>query len=225
MTQPSAIPHKRWIKGILALFLVNFVLFAAAFLIFNERLPDIMPTHFNVAGDVDDTAPKWQFWLMYGGLAVLLPSILSATRFIDPRKENYARFESFYSMFRWAISLFLHGVFVFVILHSLGYSFPMNKIIVSALGLLWIVVGNRMGQVRSNFFMGIRTPWAIMDENNWNQTHRLAAKLWVAAGLLMLISAWIAPSSWTVVVVLVCALGSSLAPVVYSYSLHRRKSP
>lgn len=223
--QPQNATTKKWTKDIWALLIVNFAIFAAAFLVFDRQLPDVMPSHFDMNGNQDGSMPKWQFWLFYGGLGVLLPPAVAAMRFIDPRKENYARFEGFYKLLRWVISLFLQGLFITIILHGLGHSIPVHKVIAGALGALWVVIGNRMGQVRSNFFIGIRTPWTLVDENNWNRTHRLAAKLWVLAGLIMFVMAWFATGIWVTVLILVCVLGSSIVPVVYSCLLHRRANP
>lgn len=202
----------------------NILLFVILYLIFNERLPQEVASHYNINGEQDRTMAKWSFWLLYGGVGVFLPTVLSGLRYIDPRKKNYTRFEGYYDLMRWAISLFLHGVMLLVILDNVGYELPTLSLVIGGLGVLWIVIGNRMSQVRSNFFVGIKTPWALTDENNWRLTHRLGARLWVAAGVLMFASAWFVPSAWTVVVLLTCTLASSLVPVAYSYTIHRRKS-
>ncbi|WP_235427020.1 SdpI family protein [Cohnella kolymensis] len=197
--------------------------FLILFLSFNERLPDVMGSHYNLKGEQDGTMPKWGFWLMYIGLGVAMPTILSVMRYVDPRRDNYTRFEDYFYIMRWAISLFLHGVLLVVILTNLGYELPMMNLVVGAMGILWLVIGNRMGQLRSNFFIGVRTPWALTDENNWRLTHRLSARLWFLAGLIMFASAWFVPAAWITVVLLICVLCSSLIPTVYSYVLHSRK--
>ncbi|QMV41631.1 SdpI family protein [Cohnella cholangitidis] len=202
----------------------NVLLFLILYFIFNDRLPDQVASHYNIRGEQDDTMAKWSFWLMYAGIGVALPTVLSFMRHIDPRKKNYARFESYFDLMRWAISLFIHALFMAIIIDQAGYRLPIVNLIVGGLGLLWIVIGNRMGQVRSNFFIGIRTPWALLDENNWRLTHRMGARLWVVSGILMFASAWFVPSPWIAAIVLTCALGSSLIPAVYSYMLHRRIS-
>lgn len=213
----------KWSKNDWIMLGTNALLFVILFLIFDNRLPASMASHYNVHGEQDDTMAKWSFWLLYAAIGVALPTILSAMRYIDPRKKNYTRFEGYYQLMRWAISLFMHAVILLVIMDNLGYKLPAIQLVIGGLGLLWMIIGNRMGQVRSNFFVGIKTPWALSDENNWRLTHRLGARLWFIAGLIMFASAWFVPSSWTVGVLLTCVLASSLIPTVYSYILSRRK--
>lgn len=203
---------------------VNIALFATMYVLFNDRLPDVVGTHYNMNGEQDGTMSKISFWLMNAALTIALPSLLSVMRFIDPRRHNYNRFESYYYLICWAISLFLQVTILLVILNNLDYDIPVLHFVLGGLGLLWMVIGNRMGQLRSNFFIGVRTPWAITDEDNWRNTHRLSARLWFVAGLFMFISAWIIPISLFLPVLLVCVLTSSLIPVIYSYVIYVRKT-
>jgi len=226
MTNPAernAVNDKStWSKRDWILLGTNVLIFAVLYLLFDHRLPDQVASHYNISGEADRTMTKWSFWLMYAGIGVALPTFLSVMRYVDPRKNNYARFEGFYVLIRWAISLFLHSVMLLVLLDNVGYRLPMANFVMGGIGILWMVVGNRMGQARSNFFVGIRTPWALTDERNWKLTHRLGGRLWVAAGAIMFASAWFTPATWTVVVLLVCALSSSLVPFAYSYLIFKR---
>ncbi|WP_372629623.1 SdpI family protein [Cohnella sp.] len=213
-----------WSKKDWLLLATNAAIFIALFLAFNHRLPDIVASHYNINGEADRTMAKWSFWLMNAALTVALPALLSVMRYVDPRKNNYARFQDYYYLMRWAISLFLHSALLLVILDNVGHKLPMLNLVLSGMGLLWMVVGNRMGQIRSNFFIGIRTPWALMDERNWRLTHRLAGRLWVMGGILMFLSSWLIPTGWAVGVLLSSALLSALVPAVYSYLIYRKKS-
>lgn len=200
----------------------NAVIWAIFYFAFNDRMPDTVASHFNFQGEQDRTMAKGAFWLMYAGLGIALPALLSVIRFADPRRQNYSRFKDYYYVMRWAISLFLHGVFLLIILTSLNEKLPHMNILLGGLGVLWVIIGNRMGQLKSNFFIGIRTPWALMDENNWRLTHRLGGRLWVAAGLVMFASAWFVSVAAIPYVLISSALFSSLIPFVYSYLLFAR---
>ncbi|RUS43100.1 SdpI family protein [Cohnella sp. AR92] len=225
MTESRASSEKSffWSKRDTWLIAINLALLALSYAFFNHRLPGEVASHYNVHGEVDGTMPKGGFWLLYGAIAVLLPAFITVMRHFDPRRGNYARFEPYFVLIRWGLSLFFHALFTTIILSELGYSIRIPNVIIGGLGLLWIVLGNRMSQVKSNFFVGIRTPWALTDETNWTRTHRLAAKLWVIAGILMFAAAWLTSNLWLAIVVLVCAGGSSLIPAVYSYLLYARK--
>jgi len=227
MTNPvdrEEIAKPRWSRKDWILLGTNALIFVVLYLIFDRRLPDEVASHYNIRGEADDTMSRGGFWLFYAGMGVALPTVLSLARYVDPRKSNYARFEGYYDLMRWAISLFLHSVLLLVLLDNVGHKLPVPNFIMGGLGILWMVIGNRMGQVRSNFFIGFRTPWALSDERNWKLTHRLGARLWFAAGAIMFASAWFTPAGWTIAVLLVCALSSSLVPAAYSYLLSRRGS-
>ena len=83
-------------------------------------------------------------------------------------------------------------------------------------GLLFIVLGNYMPKFRQNSFMGIRVKWTLESEANWNATHRMGGKVWVAGGFACLAGAMLPIQAMGVVfpVVLVTV---ALAPIVYSY--------
>ncbi|MFC5401696.1 SdpI family protein [Cohnella soli] len=202
----------------------NALIFMAMFLIFNHQLPEQVASHYNINGDQDRMMAKWSFWLMYGLIGVLLPAIISVSRLIDPRKNNYTRFQGYFDLMRWAISLFLQAIFLIVILDNTGHKLPALNLVMGGIGVLLIVIGNRMGQLRSNFFVGIRTPWALMDEDNWRKTHRLGARMWVLCGLILFIAAWFAPAPWLAGIVIAAVAVCAGIPTLYSYLLFRGKS-
>ncbi|MFY9500060.1 MAG: SdpI family protein, partial [bacterium] len=83
-----------------------------------------------------------------------------------------------------------------------------------------IIIGNVMGRIRPTFFVGIRTPWTLADDEVWRKTHRLAAPLWVLAGFLGLVTA-ILPPPWNALGLLAPLFLAAIVPVVYSYLIYR----
>lgn len=90
------------------------------------------------------------------------------------------------------------------------------------LGFLFAVMGNLMPKIRQNYFIGIKTPWALEDEDNWRRTHRMAGRLWFAAGLLMMLLS-VLPKEILTGSILGLASAMALVPYIYSYSLFRSK--
>lgn len=88
------------------------------------------------------------------------------------------------------------------------------------IGFAILVMGNYLPRCRYNFTMGIRTPWTLNDEKNWNKTHRIAGFFWTAGGILMVVLGYfrMAVLYFAVLAVIV------LVPVGYSYVLYRRES-
>lgn len=220
-TDPKTFPL--WSKQDTWLLLLNAALVAVAFLLFNHRLPDTVSAHFNRFGEQDRTMSKGTFWVFYSVLNIALPAAMTFTRRLDPRREHYEKFRGYFVLIRWALSLFLQLMFWMIILYDLGYSVSISKFILGAMGVLWVVLGNRMGQVKSNYFIGIRNPWTLSDDEIWRQTHRLGGKLWFVTGILMFALVWFVPSGWAVFVLLAGAAVSGLIPYGYSYLLYARK--
>ena len=100
-----------------------------------------------------------------------------------------------------------------------GLNVRINEMIIAGTGLLFVIIGNYLGKVRKNFFIGIRTPWTLASDEVWNRTHRIGGKLFILSGVVIWIGALLGlPLTWTVGV----AVGLVFIPVVYSYFLYRR---
>lgn len=179
-------------------------------------LPERVPTHWNVLGQVDGWTPR--AGAVWGGLGLLVTLWLGllAVPAIDPRRHHYAAFAGTYRLIRAAIVAFLAGLYVFVLLHGAGLA--ADPVLYARLGvpLLLIVIGNSLGRVRPNFFVGIRTPWTLADEGVWRRTHRFGARTMVAAGLVGLPAAALPGPAGFAAMIGALLLGS-LAPVAYSY--------
>ena len=87
------------------------------------------------------------------------------------------------------------------------------------IGLLFIVIGNYMPKTKQSYTMGIKLPWTLASEENWNRTHRLAGFLWVIGGVYFLAMTFI---GWSLVAFLIPLAVMVLVPAVYSYLLYRK---
>jgi uncharacterized membrane protein len=198
------------------------VLVAAAFLmsaLLYRRLPERMPTHWNIRGEVDayGSRPFGAFLLpaMMGGLFLVFLALPA----ISPRGFRFDRFHAVWGIFQTAILGFLFLVHTLVLSAAMGKRVDMTRVIEAGIGLLLAVLGNFMGKITRNFFVGIRTPWTLASEEVWMRTHRLGGKLFVLAGLMTFVLA-LAGAGPTAIAFVVG--GAALAPVVASYFLYRR---
>lgn len=172
-----------------------------------------VPLHWNAAGTIDGYAEKWvAFALTFGVylLLVLLPRI-------DPSGANYAQFATAYGVIRLAILALLVIVIGSV---ALGARIVADGLLEVVIGVFLIVVGNVMGKVRPNWFVGIRTPWTLSSKRSWAKTHRLGGWLFMAWGLLE-IAAGLALSSWRPQVLIGSVVLVVGVLVVYSYLVWR----
>ena len=90
------------------------------------------------------------------------------------------------------------------------------------LGLLFMLIGNYLPKCRRNFTLGIKVKWALCNDENWNMTHRFGGKVWVLAGLALLILAFI-PEQVFFVTFLPVLLVMIFAPILYSYLYYRKQ--
>jgi len=119
---------------------------------------------------------------------------------------------------RWIVPVLSIIIVPMMLFYELGYDMDMEKIACTIIGVLFVVIGNYLPKCRQNYYVGIKIPWTLKSEENWNRTHRLGGFVWMICGVLMLISAWVGTSRMTVAVL----FAMILVPVAYSYILHRR---
>jgi len=94
-----------------------------------------------------------------------------------------------------------------------------SRAVMGGVSLLIALLGNVLGKVRRNFFVGVRTPWTLANEHVWYATHRFAAKTFVAAGLTGLACAILDAPFW---LPLAAILTGALAPALYSLILYKQ---
>jgi len=185
------------------------------------HLPERVPSHWNFRGEVDGYSSR--FWgafgipLMTAGIYVMMLVL----PLIDPRRQNYQKFAGVYRLFRAVMVIFMTGLYAVVLLSALGHQIAVDRITMAGISLLFVVLGNFMGQIRHNYFVGIKTPWTLADEQVWQKTHRLGGRLWVAAGLVGLAASLIGGAAGGII--LAVSLGTAtIIPVVYSFLVFRR---
>lgn len=182
--------------------------------LFWDRLPDQIATHFG-QGNVPDgwsSKPMAVF-----GLPLILVALHLFCIFItlnDPKKKNIGR--KILPIIFWMIpiiSLLVNSATYGI---ALGLKIDIELIVSLLLGLLFIIFGNYMSKIRQNYTVGIRLPWTLSSEVNWDKTHRLAGKLWIVGGVLVLFNVFLKWTGFLIGILLVIVF----VPMVYSYALY-----
>lgn len=189
-------------------------------LILWNKLPDQVPTHWNSAGEVDGWSSK--VFAVFG-----LPIVLFAVHWmcilvtsVDPKKQNIEGKVLWIVFWICPIISLLVGMLSYGA--ALGVEFKVDKIMLAIMGIMFIVIGNYLPKCKQSYTVGIKLPWTLNDEENWNRTHRMGGKLWVISGIILLLSMLLSTSAMAIVVLAVVGV-SVLVPTVYSYLLFREK--
>lgn len=183
-------------------------------------LPDRVPVHWNASGQIDRYGSKLEGLLLVPLLAIALYAVLLVAPRIDPGRANYARFAGSYATMRLAILAFLAVVYAAIVISGAGAPLDVPTVVGLAIGALLVLLGNLMGKVRPNWFVGIRTPWTLSSTRSWDQTHRLGGWLFIAMGVAIALAL---PSRSPVALVAAFAFGlvCTIVLVAYSYVVWR----
>lgn len=211
---------KRALRGELVQLLPVAAMFAAAALCWSH-VPDRIALHWNLHGEADRFGGKFSGLLLLPLISLAVYLLTFLLPLCDPGRANYRAFAGTYNVIRLSIMLFLSSVHAVVVLIALGYRINIMTVVGVGLGVLFILLGNAMGKIRPNWFVGIRTPWTLSSKKSWTKTHRLAGWLFVVMGLFA--AAWgIVPTVWMLGMMLTVDGVSFLAIVVYSYLVYRK---
>jgi len=184
-------------------------------------MPDRVASHWNAQGQVDGYTDKfWGLFIMPLVSIALLLLFVAIPR-IDPLKENIQKFRKTFDIFVILVLLFLLYLFSLTIIWNFGTKFNMIWALVPAFVGLFYYVGILVENAKRNWFIGIRTPWTIMNENVWNRTHKLGGKLFKISALIAVLGMLFEDYALWFVLVPVIAVSAYL--VVYSYFEYQKE--
>lgn len=189
------------------------------------RLPDSIPMHFNASGVVDGYGPRY-FIFMAPVITAGLLLLAEVTPHIDPRKNNYGRFRPQYYLIFLICSLLFLCVELYTVavclLPDLAQSFNISNWMPAGVGIMLAICGNIMPKFKHNYFVGIKTPWTLADEDVWYLTHRSAGKLWFVCGILMIFVSFL-PANGKVTAFCIILAVMVLVPYLHSYLIFKKR--
>lgn len=200
---------------LLFLILINF----GVSLYFWSKLPQIVPTHWNIIGEVDGWGPKELnlFLLPVINLAVFFLMIFFPK--IDPLRKNYQKFIREYTGLRALFVIFFTFLYSAILYSSFNPSSGVFRFVFPVgFGLFFIYIGSIMPHFKTNWFAGIRTPWTLSSEKSWRETHKLAGKLFIVAGSIAIIGS-VFFSKFVFPAFIIAIVLASIMPIIYSYSV------
>ena len=186
-----------------------------------DRLPEQIAIHWGINGEPDDWTNK--------ALAVFgLPALLLAVHWLcllvtDSDKKNQKQTKKILEIAFWicpVISIVCSGI---VYCNAIGVELDVMKIAFLMVGIPFLIIGNYLPKCKQSYTIGIKLPWTLASEKNWNATHRFAGKVWVAGSILLLVCAFL-PFSFTVWIALGILLVLVALPTLYSYLYSRKEA-
>lgn len=184
-----------------------------------DKLPEQVPFHWNVQGQVDN-------WVSRPVAVFVMPFALLGFQWLcffisgwDPKQRNINK--KVLGLVLWIIPVMNMLLNVMVYLTALERRVDVSVVIPLFFGALFIGIGNYLPKCKQSYTLGIKLPWTLNDEQNWNATHRLAGKLWVAGGLLIMVCTILPPViAFTVMMVILAVMVA--IPTVYSYRYYKK---
>ncbi len=192
----------------------------AAGLIFWDKLPETLPRHWNITGQVDAYSSK-------GFVIFVLPLIMLAFHWLAilvtaADKKNRDQNKKVYTLVLWIMPLLTNSLAVFFYVINSGRE-PSMSITLIIMALMFIIIGNYLPKCRQNYTIGIKVKWALANEENWNATHRFAGRVWVIGGIVLLFCALL-PEKYAMATMLAAIVPLAVIPTLYSWLYYKKQA-
>lgn len=159
-----------------------------------------------------------------GFVSLFVYFLLSNLKRIDPLR--YAKTEDgMFKKFSLVMVIFMTGLSLIILFTSVHPEVPVNKLILSFLGVGFGLMGFYMPKLQQNYFAGFRLPWTLSSTANWDATHKMAGKWWVWGGMAQMIAAILFKEEILLIVFFAITAVIVLIPVIYSYQYFRKNGP
>lgn len=182
-----------------------------------DNLPDSIATHFGMDGTPNGWSSK--AFTVYGIPVILcfFHLLCLGITSVDPKFENMS--DKLYKIVSWMIPIISWILAATCYTYACGIEINTAKYGMVGTGILFMAIGNYLPKCKQNYTMGIKIPWTLEDEENWNHTHRMAGFLWVVGGLLIAVNAFLG-FVWLFLVIIAVM---TVVPMIYSYLYYKKK--
>lgn len=178
---------------------------------FYNVLPENIPTHFDINGNVNGYTKKNIFIFVIPIFMYIINVVSSIFIKNDPLRNKENIISKYYI---YIIPIIINILFAVSISVALGKNLNINFIISFTLGILFIFLGNYMPKCEKNYTIGIRTPWSLNSEKNWKMTHKFAGRIYVLAGFILFIEPFFKIFSYIIMMILL------ILPIIYSFYIY-----
>ena len=181
-----------------------------------DKLPAELPIHWDISGNVDGYASRTF-------VVFLFPLILTALHWLtifvistDPKRQNHS--DKMMIVVYWLVPVLSIVISRACYATALGMDIMMDTLLPALMGVIFIVIGNYLPKCKQSHTVGIRLPWTLNSEENWNKTHRLGGYTMVVGGIVIFATAFIG-IFWLFMVITAVMV---IVPIVYSFVLYKK---
>ena len=207
---------------------IGLVLIPFAYAIYlYPTLPNKIPMHFNLKGEVDGWGSRESIYLLpaiMGLTSIFVYLLMANIKKIDPKRYAGAD-EKIYAQFGLFTSGFLCCLSIVILYGTVHTGIDINKLIFPLLGFAFAGMGIYMPKLKQNYIAGFKLPWTLENEANWNATHALAGKIWTIGGTLQMISALLLNGPSIFIVFMSITAVMVIIPSAFSYRMFKRINP
>ncbi len=186
-----------------------------------DSLPEQIATHWDLYGHVNGYSPRSITLFLFPILMTFVYGVFLVLPYIDPKGDNYRKFESTYHQFKAIFVAMLLVIYLAILLFNTGYTIPVAEIISLDIAGLFIFLGISLKKIRRNWFFGIRTPWTLSSDTIWDQTHSFGGKLFFILGLILIITLPFG-SAVSFLFFIPGILLTVISTIIYSYRLYKK---
>ena len=206
---------KKYWKLLIVTSLVTLLPMVAGLILWNQ-LPEQLPAHWNMAGEVDGWLGKPVFVFGMPALMAALQWVMVVASGADPKNKNIS--DKVMQLILWLIPVLTIVLCTVTYMTVMGLPVSVDIVMPIFMGLMFVIIGNYLPKCKQSYTVGIKVAWTLNSEENWYRTHRFAGILWVIGGILGMATAFVGGFVAFMVIMAIMAV----APVVYSYILYRK---
>ena len=174
-------------------------------------LPESLPVHWNIKGEVDGYMPKWFVVLVLPVILVSFEWLCVFFTMLDPKRKNISK--KSLGVVLWIIPILSLLLNVMTYTVAFDIEININFIVSIILGIMLVIIGNIMPKTQQNYSFGYKIRWTLHSEENWNATHRFCGKIQVIGGILVILLSFLQIIWISLGITFACVI----APVIYSY--------
>lgn len=179
-------------------------------------LSESVPVHWNIDGVADRYGSKTELAIMVLSIPIVTYLLFLIVPLIDPKKKVEEMGAKF-SRLKWLIVGFMVVISMYIIYTASTDMATEPKWLFLIIGALIAVMGNFFQTIRSNYFIGVRTPWTLENEEVWRLTHLLAGKIWFISGIVLTLLTFLLDSRQLFISTMLITAFIVIVPVVHSY--------